>query len=155
MYIILAKFVHFCLINFWIYYMELVVNPFRYYGTCYDFASFVNNIVYAKTFKNSKIHSWSLKLYIFDMSWIWACIEDVFPKIEKVLQWMDVHLVMSVDIWNVGLWVCGSSVVGAHVEFFNTFWHTFLAKSRWILIYDHLSHRHHHGGWHVIDVAGH
>lgn len=37
--------------------MEVVVNPFRYYGTCYDFASFVNNIVYAKTFKNSKIHS--------------------------------------------------------------------------------------------------
>ncbi len=92
--------------NFLNIYMELVVNPFRYYGTCYDFASFVNNIVYAKIFKNSKIHSWRLNLYIFDMSWICPCIIDVFPKIEKVLQLMDVHLVMSVDIWNVGLQAC-------------------------------------------------
>jgi hypothetical protein len=40
------------------------------------------------------------------MSWICPCIIDVFPKIEKVLQLMDVHLVMSVDIWNVGLQAC-------------------------------------------------
>jgi hypothetical protein len=82
-----------------------MISPFRYYGTCYNFASFVNNIVYAKNFKNSTIHGWSLNLYIFDMSWNCPCIIDVFPKIEKVLQLMDIPLV-SVDIWNVGLQAC-------------------------------------------------